>query len=97
MFLTIAGYTEREVLGQPHSMIRHPDMPRGVFALLWETIASGSEIFAYVVNLAKNGDHYWVFAHVTPTFPAISRRACRRAKRTRTSGTWCRASIDCST
>jgi len=68
VFLTIAGYTEREVLGQPHSMIRHPDMPRGVFALLWETIASGSEIFAYVVNLAKNGDHYWVFAHVTPTF-----------------------------
>lgn len=68
VFLRIAGYTEREVIGQPHSMIRHPDMPRVVFALLWETIASGSEIFAYVINLAKNGDHYWVFAHVTPTF-----------------------------
>lgn len=68
VFLHVAGYTEREVIGQPHSMIRHPDMPRAVFAALWETIASGSEIFAYVINLAKNGDHYWVFAHVTPTF-----------------------------
>jgi PAS domain S-box-containing protein len=67
-FLTIAGYTEEEVLGQPHSIIRHPDMPRCVFKLLWDTIQSGEEIFAYVKNMAKNGDHYWVFAHVTPTF-----------------------------
>ncbi|MFO0685199.1 MAG: PAS domain-containing protein [Sandaracinus sp.] len=73
VFLRIAGYTEREVLGQPHSLIRHPDMPRSVFALLWETIASGTEIFAYVVNLAKSGDHYWVFAHVTPTFDPMGR------------------------
>jgi hypothetical protein len=43
-------------------------MPRCVFQLLWDTIAKGEEIFAYVVNMAKNGDHYWVFAHVTPTF-----------------------------
>lgn len=68
VFLRIAGYTEDDVLGQPHSLIRHPDMPRVVFSLLWETLAKGSEIFAYVVNLARNGDHYWVFAHVTPTF-----------------------------
>lgn len=68
VFLRIAGYTETEVIGQPHSMIRHPDMPRCVFQLLWSTIASGKEIFAYVVNMAKNGDHYWVLAHVTPTF-----------------------------
>jgi len=67
-FLNIAGYTEEEVLGQPHSIIRHPDMPRCVFKLLWDTIKSGEEIFAYVKNMAKNGDHYWVFAHVTPTF-----------------------------
>lgn len=67
-FLTIASYTEEEVLGQPHSIIRHPDMPRCVFKLLWDTIQSGEEIFAYVKNMAKNGDHYWVFAHVTPTF-----------------------------
>lgn len=68
VFLEIAGYTEAEVLGQPHSIVRHPAMPRCVFKLLWETIESGKEIFAYVVNMAKNGDHYWVFAHVTPSF-----------------------------
>lgn len=68
IFLEIADYEEKEVLGQPHSMIRHPNMPRCVFKLLWETLESGKEIFAYVINMAKNGDHYWVIAHVTPTF-----------------------------
>lgn len=68
VFLKVAGYTEREVLGQPHSIIRHPGMPRCVFKLLWDTIESGKECFAYVVNRARNGDHYWVLAHVTPTF-----------------------------
>ena len=67
VFLDIAGYTERECLGQPHSMIRHPDMPRCIFKVLWDTIQSGQEIFAYVVNRAANGDHYWVYAHVTPS------------------------------
>lgn len=67
IFLDIAGYTEREVIGQPHSVIRHPHMPRCIFKLLWDTISSGKEIFAYVVNRAKNGDHYWVVAHVTPS------------------------------
>ncbi len=66
LFLEIADYTEQEVIGQPHNMIRHPDMPRCIFELLWQTITQGNEIFAYVINLAKNGDHYWVFAHVTP-------------------------------
>ncbi|MBK7875891.1 MAG: PAS domain-containing protein [Planctomycetes bacterium] len=73
VFLRIAGYRASEVIGQPHSMIRHPDMPRCVFQLLWDTIQRGDEIFAYVVNLAKNGEHYWVFAHVTPTFDASGR------------------------
>lgn len=67
-FLKISDFTEADVVGQPHSLVRHPDMPRCVFKLMWETIASGQEIFAYVCNLAKNGDHYWVYAHVTPTF-----------------------------
>lgn len=66
--LKISDYTEADLLGQQHSIVRHPQMPRSVFKLLWETIQSGQEIFAYVVNLAKNGDHYWVVAHVTPTF-----------------------------
>ncbi|CUW38379.1 Putative FOG: PAS/PAC domain [Magnetospirillum sp. XM-1] len=68
VFLSVSGFTEAELIGQPHSLIRHPDMPRCVFKLLWDTIASGKELFAYVVNLAKNGDHYWVLAHVTPDF-----------------------------
>lgn len=68
IFVQISGYTEQELLGKPHNLIRHPAMPRCVFKLLWDTIQSGDEIFAYVVNLCKNGDHYWVFAHVTPSF-----------------------------
>lgn len=68
VFLRIAGMSERDAIGAPHSIIRHPDMPRAVFKLLWDTVQHGDEIFAYVVNLASNGDHYWVFAHITPTF-----------------------------
>jgi hypothetical protein len=45
-------------------------MPRCVFKLLWDTIEAKKEIFAYVLNMARDGDHYWVFAHVTPTFDA---------------------------
>lgn len=67
VFLRLAGMTEDEAIGQPHSVIRHPDMPRCVFKLLWDTISAGHEIFAYVVNRSKNGDHYWVLAHVTPS------------------------------
>jgi PAS domain S-box-containing protein len=70
VFIRISGYEEEELLGAPHSIIRHPDMPRSVFKLLWDRIQSGIEIFAYVKNMAKNGDYYWVFAHVTPTFGA---------------------------
>ncbi|MCW8915227.1 MAG: PAS domain-containing protein [Magnetovibrio sp.] len=68
IFLRLAGMTEAETIGQPHAVIRHPHMPRSVFKLLWDTISSGNELFAYVVNRAKNGDHYWVLAHVTPSF-----------------------------
>ena len=67
VFLHIARYDEDEVIGQPHNLIRHPDMPRTVFKLLWEEIEAGRELFAYVKNLARDGAHYWVFAHVTPT------------------------------
>lgn len=68
VFQRIAQYTEAELLGKAHSIVRHPDMPRCVFKFLWDTIESGNEIFAYVLNRCKSGDHYWVFAHVTPTF-----------------------------
>lgn len=65
VFQTIAGFNEAELLGQPHSIIRHPDMPRCVFKLLWDTLTTGNEIFAYVINRCNNGDHYWVYANVT--------------------------------
>jgi len=68
VFVRLAGYSEAELLGAPHSILRHPDMPRSVFQLLWDTLKSGREIFAYVVNLSQNGEHYWVLAHVTPSF-----------------------------
>jgi PAS domain S-box-containing protein len=68
LFVEISGYAERELIGQPHNVIRHPDMPRCVFSLLWERITAGEEIFAYVMNLSADGGHYWVLAHVTPTF-----------------------------
>jgi PAS domain S-box-containing protein len=81
-FLDVAMYNEEEVLGKPHNIIRHPDMPRCVFKLLWDTLERQQEIFAYVKNMAKNGDFYWVFAHVTPTFDAhgqvISYHSSRR-------------------
>ena len=68
VFVRISGYTEAELLGKPHNLIRHPSMPRCVFQLLWTTIQSGQEIFAYVLNLGKTGEEYWVFAHVTPSY-----------------------------
>ena len=68
VFDKVAGYTNEEMVGQPHNIIRHPDMPRCVFRLLWETLEQGKEIFAYVLNMAKSGGHYWVFAHVTPSY-----------------------------
>ncbi len=68
VFLDVAGYSLDEVMGQPHNMIRHPDMPRCVFKLLWDTMDQETELFAYVLNRCKNGDHYWVLAHVTPSY-----------------------------
>lgn len=73
LFVEISGYAESELIGQPHNVIRHPDMPRSVFRLLWDRISGGEEIFAYVVNLSADGGHYWVLAHVTPTFDAAGR------------------------
>ena len=69
-FLDFAGYPARMVIGAPHNIVRHPHMPRCVFKLLWDTLNRGDEIFAYVINRSANGDHYWVFAHATPTLSA---------------------------
>ncbi|MCK6451823.1 MAG: PAS domain-containing protein [Alphaproteobacteria bacterium] len=81
VFLEIAGCGEDEVLGQPHSILRHPDMPRSVFKLMWDRIGGGHEIFAIVKNLAKDGAFYWVLAHVTPSLDADGRIAAYHSNR----------------
>lgn len=68
IFIEFSGFSEQELIGAQHNIIRHPDMPRGVFQLLWDQIAQGNEIFAYVKNMAKDGSFYWVFANVTPDY-----------------------------
>lgn len=66
VFRRVAHYDWSELIGAPHKLIRHPDMPRGVFWLLWHTLKQGIPIGAYVKNQAKDGLHYWVFASVVP-------------------------------
>lgn len=68
VFCKLAGYPLHQLIGAPHNVIRHPDMPRCVFRLLWERISAGHEIFAFVKNMSRSGDFYWVLAHVTPTY-----------------------------
>ena len=65
IFMKMAEYTEEELLGKPHNIVRHPAMPKAVFKLLWDRIQSKEEIFAYVINKTKNGNEYWVYANVT--------------------------------
>ena len=68
IFIELSGYTEKELLGKPHNIVRHPDMPKVIFKLLWSYIKQGKEIIAYVKNLSKDGSFYWVKAFVTPSF-----------------------------
>jgi len=70
LFLKLAGYAEKDILGKPHNIVRHKEMPKIIFKFLWDYIQSGKEIYAYVVNTSKNGDHYWVLANVTPSYDA---------------------------
>lgn len=64
---------EKELLGQPHNMLRHPDMPAAVFQLIWQRIRDGEEVFAYVKNMACNGEYYWTLSHLTPHYGAAAR------------------------
>jgi PAS domain S-box-containing protein len=83
VFLRISALTEDETIGQPHNLIRHPDMPRAIFKLLWDTLGRQQEVFAYIVNLATDGAHYWVFAHVTPSTDAHGRLVGHHSSRRR--------------
>jgi len=68
IFFEFSGYTEMELLGTPHNIVRHPDMPRGIFKLLWDKIQNREECFIYTKDLARDGSYSWVFTNVTPTF-----------------------------
>jgi len=68
IFIDISGYSEDELLGQPHNILRHPDMPRCAFKVLYDHIQNGKEWFGYVKNLRKDGGYYWVYANISPTF-----------------------------
>lgn len=67
VFISMSGYTEAELLGKPHNILRHPDMPASVFKFLWDKIKNKEEVFAYVLNKTKQENYYWVMAHVTPS------------------------------
>ena len=65
-FLEVSGFSEEELIGAPHNIVRHPDMPPEAFQDLWDTLAAGMPWTALVKNRCKNGDHYWVVANATP-------------------------------
>lgn len=66
LFIEISGFKEHELIGTPHSILRHPDMPKAIFKLLWDRVQAGKEVFAYVKNRTKNNQYYWVHAYITP-------------------------------
>jgi PAS domain S-box-containing protein len=65
-FLEISGFTEEELIGSPHNIVRHPDMPSEAFEDMWRVLKSGLPWTGMVKNRCKNGDYYWVVANVTP-------------------------------
>lgn len=60
VFVDVCGYEDYELMGQPHNIIRHPDMPKVIFKVLWENLKNGKNFHAIVKNLAKSGRYYWV-------------------------------------
>ncbi len=81
-FCKVAGYTIEELVGQPHSIVRHKDMPKAAFKDLWDTVKSGKVWSGYVKNSTKDGGYYWVYATVYPMHDAVTRQntfiSCRR-------------------
>ena len=65
-FVEVSGYSREELVGQPHNLVRHPDMPEEAFASMWAELQQGKPWMGMVKNRCKNGDHYWVNAYVTP-------------------------------
>jgi PAS domain S-box-containing protein len=83
-FVEISGYKEAELIGQAHNIIRHPDMPKVVFKMMWDRIKKAQNIMAVVKNMAKDGSYYWVVTEFEPkvdpiTNEIISHTAFRKA------------------
>jgi PAS domain S-box-containing protein len=64
IFFKLSGYEQSELLNEPHSTIRHPDMPKIIFKHLWEQLKLGEDVFVFIKNLSRDGSFYWVYAHV---------------------------------
>ncbi len=85
-FIDMSGYTEEELIGAPHSILRHPDMPPAAFKDLWDTSARGEKWQGYVKNLRKDGGYYWVKATAIPNvrngevvgFTSVRRKPSRK-------------------
>ena len=81
-FCKVAGYTLEELVGKPHNVVRHPDMPKAAFKDLWETVKKNNIWTGYVKNRTKDGGYYWVFATVFPKYDNINQKntyiSCRR-------------------
>ncbi|WP_345975635.1 PAS domain-containing protein [Sulfurimonas sp. HSL3-7] len=71
-FVEISGYKESELIGKPHNIVRHPDMPKVAFKLMWEHISKGDNFVAIVKNMAKDGRYYWVFTEFEPKVDALT-------------------------
>jgi aerotaxis receptor len=67
-FCQVSGYEREELIGQNHNIVRHPEMPRGVFRQLWQTITEKEPWEGMIKNLRKDGRYYWVYAHIEPLF-----------------------------
>jgi len=67
-FSEVSGYEEAELIGAPHNILRHPDMPRAVFFIVWQALLAGQPISGIIKNLAKDGRYYWVIADLEPKF-----------------------------
>lgn len=80
-FCEVAGYSVEELIGKPHNIVRHPDMPKEAFKSLWETVKKGEVWTGYVKNATKDGNFYWVFATVYPTITNEGKKgylSCRK-------------------
>jgi len=85
-FVEMSGYSEAELQGVPHHILRHPDMPSAAFKDLWDSVGSGKKWHGYVKNLRKDGGYYWVYASVIPNirngavvgYTSVRRKPSRR-------------------